>query len=103
MPNYPTDTDNPAEATTYNGWANYETWNVSLYINNEYALYKSAYNYAAHCIKLGRDVSYKNFISDFMFGAEDVPGFCSTPDGVSYDHPDLNHDELDEMMRELVD
>ncbi len=27
---------------TYNGWANYETWNVSLYINNEYELYRLA-------------------------------------------------------------
>ena len=27
---------------TYNGWANYETWNVALWLQNDYALYKFA-------------------------------------------------------------
>ena len=28
--------------TTYNGWTNYETWNVALWINNEEGLYELA-------------------------------------------------------------
>jgi hypothetical protein len=27
---------------TYNGWSNYETWNVALWIDNEQDLYKDA-------------------------------------------------------------
>lgn len=30
---------------TYNGWANYETWNVALYINNDYGLHTMAQGY----------------------------------------------------------
>ena len=32
--NLPTKVD-----TTFNGWTNYGTWNVALYINNEYEMY----------------------------------------------------------------
>ena len=34
--------------TTFNGWANYETWNVSLYINNEYSIYSLAREWVEH-------------------------------------------------------
>ena len=33
---YPRDTDNLKEATSYNGWKNYETWNVALWLDNDY-------------------------------------------------------------------
>lgn len=29
-----------ATDTTYNGWANYETWNVNLWFDNEEPLYR---------------------------------------------------------------
>ena len=30
------------EDTTYNGWTNYETWNVALWIGNDQDLYTEA-------------------------------------------------------------
>lgn len=82
--------------TTFNGWANYSTWNVSLYIQNEYPLYKAAQSYASYQKELGLPVLYTEFCQYFM----DLLGQI-TPDGVSWTHPELDTDELDEMLQEL--
>ena len=66
-----------------NGWANYETWNAALWIQNTEGLYE---------IGLLCD-SYQQFvdamISDFTF------------DGVRWDDPKINHAEMDDMLAEL--
>ena len=96
--NYPTITDNAAEAkATFNGWANYETWNISLYINNEYSLYKLACDWVAERKQLGLVVSYDAFIPVLEASSK------ITPDGVSWMEPLANTDELDEMLSDLTD
>ena len=89
--NYPSQTDVVSEATTYNGWANYETWNVALYIQNEEPLYRLAVKYGwqgyDHMIPI-----IENFTNSQI-----------TPDGVRWMDPKLDTDELDEMLNELVD
>ena len=97
--NYPTTTDNAAEATTYNGWANYETWNVSLYINNEFELYSMACAFAkSRDYYKNGSVSYNNFLPflKHSYGSQ-------TPDGVKWDASELDRSELDEMLQELID
>tara|TARA_B100000214_G_C23872420_1_gene583287 strand:- start:711 stop:965 length:255 start_codon:yes stop_codon:yes gene_type:complete len=76
--------------TTYNGWTNYETWNVSLYINNEYEMYKMARGWAEHGYK-----SLSHLLIE-TFGPK-------TPDGVKWNDDVLDIQELDEMLLELVD
>jgi hypothetical protein len=73
---------------TYNGWANYETWNVALWIQNEYGFYS---------IALQCD-DYQDFV-DALEGC----GFNSlkTPDGVKFTDSKLNLIELNELIKDL--
>ena len=75
-------------STTYNGWANYETWNVALYIQNEYALYKLAQGWSEH--------GYKS-LSHFL--VEECGE--TTPDGVRWQDSKLDIAELNEMLEDL--
>lgn len=71
---------------TYNGWKNYETWNVALWIGNDEGLY-----HAARACK-----SYKGFADEMR-----ELGSTETPDKVAWNDSGLDHDALDEMLAEL--
>ena len=73
-------------STTFNGWTNYETWNVALYIQNEFYLYQLAQGCG----------TYQDFVNLMTESEQFI-----TPDGVSWTHPTLDTDELDEMIAEL--
>ena len=84
---------------TYQGWTNYETWNVALYINNEYRIYKTACEWVRDRIEMGYDsLSYDTFRHTLteLFGPK-------TMDGVRWDDDTLDHQELTEMLHELVE
>ena len=81
-----------------NGWTNYETWNVALYINNEYPIYKLACDYVEQARRFGQAVKYDNLIPaiEYRFGQ-------MTADGVRWMDGKIDTDEIDEMLNELVD
>jgi hypothetical protein len=79
---------------TYNGWSNYETWNVALWIGNDEGLYRMAREIAQRCHD--DDSPYERFAEDMR-----ECGFTETPDGVAYNDSALDIDELDDMMRGL--
>ena len=66
---------------TYNGWTNYETWNIALWIQND----KSIWNYVCD-----NDVCcYEELVEAFYdYGSKE------TPDGVKWDDPKVNSAEL---------
>ena len=74
------------ETETYNGWANWATWNVALWLQNDYALYSVARRYD----------SYDRLIPrlEYEFGQ-------MTPDGARWMDPTIDTDALDEMLADL--
>ena len=73
--------------TTFNGWTNYETWNVALYIQNDYGAYQHA-----------RIYGYLGF--DHMIPWLEGYFGQMTPDGVRWMDGRIDTDELDEMLRD---
>jgi len=59
--------------TSYNGWENYETWNVALWINNT----ENLYHLASEC------GDYQTFLD--CVGSDAVTG-----DGVRFNDPRVN-------------
>ena len=76
--------------TTYNGYANYETWNVTLWIQNDEGLY----NEAKRLAKFGR--FYQDLVK-FLYEC----GSKGTPDGVKWNDPAIDAGEVTEMMDDL--
>jgi len=73
-------------STEYNGWENYETWNVALWINNNEYLYHLAQ-------EVGNYVDFVDVLNDC--------GTDSTPDGVRYDDPKVNVVQLNSDVFDL--
>lgn len=78
--------------SAYNGWKNYETWNVALWIGNDEGLYNEARRF--------RSRGYLDFVK-YMRESYGDGTFVTTPDGVAWNDSGLDIDALDEMMGEL--
>ena len=77
---------------TYNGWANYETWNVALWMQN----HPFFYNTAIACVEyhdIESETPYEKFIRSM-----NNCNVSYTKDGVCWDDENVNHDEINEMM-----
>ena len=71
---------------TYNGWANWETWNVSLWIQNDASLYDAA--------KTCR--TYQELV-ELLYDC----GSKETPDGCRWDDPKIDGLEINAMLADL--
>jgi len=78
---------------TYEGWENYASWNVSLWINNEEPMYRGAVEFMKD---YKGERPYLDFCRDSGLDAQ------TTPDRVKWVSTQLDYKSLDEMMWELA-
>ncbi len=71
---------------TYNGYANYETWNVSLWLQNDETLYNVARKYDRYDALIPR--------LEYAFGQ-------MTPDGVRWMDGLIDTAEIDAVLADL--
>ena len=86
-----------ASNTTYNGWANYETWNASLWIGNDEFLY----NTAKACVQFAEGETPWEKFQRCMTEGQIGRMLGKTDDGVAWDDAAIDADEMNEMMAEL--
>lgn len=79
--------------SSYNGWKNWETWNVALWIGNDEGLYNMARSY-----KFGNR-NYDRFTNDLREVGGEIA--LQTPDGAAWNDSGLDIEALDEMISEL--
>lgn len=83
-----------SEQGTYEGWKNYDTWNISLWLNNTEPIYCKAVEFMQENPK--RDNPYIGFLLiNYMT-------HLVTPDYVEWLSDKLDFPALDEMMKELI-
>jgi len=83
--------------TTYNGWANYETWNASLWVQNDDFFYITARACVAFA---GSENPWEKFVRCMTEG-QIVRHLTQTPDGVRWDDSKIDAQEMLDMMTEL--
>jgi hypothetical protein len=71
----------------YNGWSNYQTWNVALWIGNDEGLYDLAHT-----------ISDYDELVDVLFMEY---GVKETRDGVKWNDPKINRCELNELLEDF--
>jgi hypothetical protein len=79
----------------YNGWKNYDTWNVALWIANQQDVYFGAVDFMKNENPDPLN-PYRAFVISCGLEAQ------KTPDDVAYMADSLDYDALNDMMKELL-
>ena len=82
-----------------NGYANYETWNAALWIGNDEFLY----NTAKACVvyrEAGIETPWEKF-QRCMMGGQIGRYLGATGDGVAWNDPAIDADEMNDLLWEL--
>lgn len=83
----------------YNGWANYETWNVALWYNNEEAIYDMIYDAIKHEEPETID---ERAAREIVINAFENFELKSTPDDVKLSDRKIEWSEIAEDLKEMI-
>jgi hypothetical protein len=75
----------------YNGWKNYETWNVALYLDNDEGTYLAVKEYVRYTNNTD-NLSYDGLIEYMGIQNE------STPDGIPWNYFRIDRQEMLEWL-----
>ena len=78
---------------TYQGWKNYETWNVVLWIGNTGSIYRQVSGLVHSKVTQWSDVAS---VLTTLFGDK-------TPDGVAWNDPTIDANRMNEYLAEFND
>ena len=81
-----------------NGYANYETWNAALWIQNDEGLYNTAKACVTYC---GDDETPWDKFQRCQMHGQVGRYLGATGDGVAWDHPEIDADEMNALMVDL--
>jgi hypothetical protein len=89
----------------FNGWANRETWNIALWINNEENLYRAALNAidtleARGTLHESLTPSWVKAFASVQFDV--VFGKAETPDGTKTTDPKIDWSAIADMFKEFA-
>ena len=82
----------------YNGWKNYETWNVALWLGNDEGLYRTAKDFADQCEGRLSGKTAQWFVYEIM--PNGTPDFKDRGGAVAYRK--VHWPSIAEMLRELA-
>lgn len=88
--------------TTYNGWTNYETWNVTLWIDNDEGLYGFVRDGLEELLERNGNDWTNISETELKELVRDAFGSNKTPDGVSLFDSDIEWSEVSDMLLELA-
>ena len=87
-----------SDSMSYNGYANYATWNAALWVLNDEFLYNTAKACVEFCSE--GDTPWAKFVRCMMEGQ--IGRYLgATGDGVAWDSAEIDTHQMEELMAEL--
>ena len=87
----------------YNGWANYETWNVALYLDNDEGIYNFMLEGLRHLLAERNDDWTGISLQELRELVQSAFRGDSTPDGVRLSHSEIDWSEISDKLLEMAE
>jgi len=94
---------NDNDNDNYNGWTNYETWNVALYLDNDEGIYNFMLEGLRHLLAERNDDWTGISLQELRELVQSAFRGDSTPDGVRLNHSEIDWSEISDKLLEMAE